>query len=158
MSKLVYLSGPIAGLTYDGATSWREYVANCMPPGVYAISPMRGKEKLKSVGLLGEYSGIYDSTSIKTRDRWDVRRADAMFVHFPPATWTRFSTGTTIEIGWADAFHVPIILACERDASFQQWLDHPIVKSCIGWHVETLDEGIEVLTTLFREERRELSV
>lgn len=154
MTKLVYLSGPIGGLVYEDAVEWREYAAQCMPPHVRAITPMRGKEALQGTGPIGEHPDItgLDSRSITTRDRWDAQRADAMLIHFPPATWTRFSTGSTVEIGWADAARVPIILACERGAVFSQWFDHPIIKGCIGWHVETLDEAIDILNVLFREE------
>ena len=156
MTKLVYLSGPIGGLTYKDATNWREYVSNCLPSKVHSLTPMRGKEGWGNPQQpMTERPGIVncDSRSITMRDRWDVQRCDAMLVHIPPANWTRFSTGTTVEIGWADAFRVPIVLACERGAAFTHWFDHPIIKGCVGWHVETLDEAIVVLSVMFREEK-----
>ena len=155
MSKLVYLSGPMGSLTYDAASSWREYAALAMPPLVRAITPMRGKEVFRQdQSAISEQPDVVncDSRSITIRDRWDVQRSDAMLVHVPDDQWRRFSTGTTIEIGWADAWRVPIILACERTDEFKAWWDHPILKGCIGWHVETLDEALDILNILFRQE------
>ena len=154
MNKLVYLSGPMGSLTYDAASNWREYAALAMPLGVRAITPMRGKEIFRGRQKIQERSDLVNcsSRSITMRDRWDVRRSDVMLVHVPDDQWRRFSTGTTIEIGWADAWRVPIILACKRTQEFKTWWDHPILKGCIGWHVETLDEALDALKILFREE------
>ena len=48
MSALVYLSGPISGQTYTGATEWREWVRTRLQPGINAVDPMRGKHALKT--------------------------------------------------------------------------------------------------------------
>ena len=45
---LVYLAGPITGLTFDGCTDWREYAKKSLAEaGIDGLSPMRAKDYLK---------------------------------------------------------------------------------------------------------------
>jgi predicted small integral membrane protein len=44
----VYLAGPIAGLSYKGATDWRDQaIASLAEAGIRGLSPMRAKEYLR---------------------------------------------------------------------------------------------------------------
>ena len=40
---LVYLGGPISGLSHSGCTEWRQYVIDNLPKGIEGLSPMRAK-------------------------------------------------------------------------------------------------------------------
>src|SRR3990167_4104245 len=81
---LVYAAGPIRGATYDEAEGWREKAARRLAPyDIHVLSPMRGKDYLKTVGLLGGPSGtggapesvVANEKAIFRRDRWDVERS-----------------------------------------------------------------------------------
>ena len=47
----VYMAGPISGLNYDGATSWRDYAKQRLEAGgqIRALSPLRHQENLKTI-------------------------------------------------------------------------------------------------------------
>ncbi len=82
---MVYLAGPITGLTYDTATDWREMARGFLETyNITGISPMRAKEYL---GAEKRIEGSYEDTAlssakgITTRDRWDVSRSDVMLVN-----------------------------------------------------------------------------
>jgi hypothetical protein len=121
----VYLAGPITGLTYNGATDWRKEVERDLFPDIDALSPMRGKEYLKSLAVIADAKkqGVIGGTSedlykmgnvmsspqgITGRDRNDVRTSQAVLMNLLGATTV--SIGTMIEAGWADAFRVPLIV------------------------------------------------
>ncbi len=84
-NAMVYLAGPITGLTYDTATDWREMARGFLETyNITGISPMRAKEYL---GAEKRIEGSYEDTAlssakgITTRDRWDVSRSDVMLVN-----------------------------------------------------------------------------
>lgn len=116
MNKLIYLAGPIDGLSYERCTNWRRYVIKELAKdGIIGLSPMRAKEFLK------DYPKIFDSThdhvlttdaGITTRDMWDVRRSDAILFNLVGAE--KISIGTMIEYGWASAYNKPIITIIEK--------------------------------------------
>ncbi len=165
--KLVYLSGPIAGLDHCGASDWRERVKSNLSPHIHGISPMRGKETLIEKGkitsdLLATMRASHpdilniDSSSITARDRNDVKRCDAMLMNMSQASPEAPSVGSSIELGWANAWDKPVVLVCPMDRSkleTMEWLwDHPIVRELVGWHVEYLDTGIEIINQIFEGE------
>lgn len=165
--KLVYLSGPIAGLDHNGASSWREYVKSNLSPHIHGISPMRGKEVLVEKGkitseLLSTMRASHpdilniDSKSITARDRNDVKRCDIMLMNMSQASSEAPSVGSSIELGWADAWDKPVVLVCPMNRSSlktMEWFwDHPIAKQLVGWHVENLDTGIEIVNQIFEGE------
>lgn len=43
MRYLLYLAGPITGLTYAECTDWRDWVRAQLPPDIVGLSPMRGR-------------------------------------------------------------------------------------------------------------------
>jgi nucleoside 2-deoxyribosyltransferase len=124
-TKKVYLAGPIAGLTHGKATySWRQEVFdalhkahlcdNSLITEIACYSPMRGKKFLADKGVLGSFG--YDNPISRTqailgRDRDDVRKSDLVFMNLIGAK--AVSIGTTVELGWADAYRVPVLLCME---------------------------------------------
>jgi nucleoside 2-deoxyribosyltransferase len=83
---LVYLAGPIGGLSYNEATNWRDQAATDLAPfGIKCLSPMRGKDYLREEAIL-KGTG-YDDTllsnnrAIVTRDRMDVTNCDALLMN-----------------------------------------------------------------------------
>jgi len=147
----VYLAGPITGLTYDMADSWRYYATrNLAPAGIIAVSPLRGKEYLTTLGKLSgngrEYldiSALSNPPGVLTRDHWDCRRADAILANLLGAT--HVSIGTVMEIAWAHAYHKPLVLVMEPEGNPH---DHMMLTQVAGFQVKTLDEGLTVIKAL----------
>lgn len=141
--SLVYLAGPISGLSYAGATDWRAYVHEEMPSWIKVLSPMRNKDYL---GTEAAISDAYESTllsnqsAITNRDRFDVRRSDMILANFLGAT--KVSIGTCIELGWADAFGTPVVMAIEDNSNLH---DHAIVREIAGWRANNLDDAIAIV-------------
>lgn len=147
MSPRVYLAGQIAGLTYDGADDWRQIVRyDLSRDGIRVFSPLRGKEFLRGAGVL---EGPVDAHPLSTahgltaRDREDVRRADAVLMYLP--TSERVSIGTMIEVGWADAWRVPIVLVTNADSLYAS---HPMVIECASYVVPELHQGVALIRSL----------
>jgi nucleoside 2-deoxyribosyltransferase len=140
MEYLVYLSGPISGLVYDEAQDWRSQFAARIHPAIKTLSPLRGKQLLQQEGILhGTYEKFPAATSkaIMGRDRFDTLRADAVVVNLLGAT--KVSIGTVMEIAWADAHRVPIILIMEKTGNIH---DHSMLKEAITYWVDNLEDGV----------------
>jgi hypothetical protein len=141
----IYLSGPIAGLTYAGSTTWREYAAGRLYPH-QTYSPMRGKAYLAEHGVLDNkpYNQHPMSTGkgIATRDRWDTMGCDIMLCNLVGAKTV--SIGSMIECGWADAERNPIVLAMEPGNIHE----HAILNEIAGFIVPTLDEAIHMILAM----------
>jgi nucleoside 2-deoxyribosyltransferase len=150
MSK-IYLAGPITAGSYAGVTEWRDYVRQQMigycsklSPGnenyIHCFSPMRHKEYLlQETNIADTYEENITSSQkgITTRDRFDATRADILFVNLLGAT--RVSIGTMIELGWADANRIPIVLVMEKSGNIH---DHGMVREICGFRTDNLDEAI----------------
>lgn len=147
MSKpRIYLAGPISGLTYDGATSWRDYVSTRLAPNVECRSPMRNKDYLKQEGILKDsYEGgewlLSTNKFIVARDRNDVYQSDLILVNFLGAS--KVSAGTFIEIGWANAWNKPIVAVIDDDNYNKHAMGDEMTLQ-----VPTLEEGLLVVKTL----------
>jgi nucleoside 2-deoxyribosyltransferase len=151
--SLVYLCGPIAGLTYDeAARGWREYVQRILMPHINVLSPMRDKEFLADDDglLISSEAGAYEheplasDRAITARDRFDVMRCDLVIANLREAT--KPSLGSMIELGWADAWRKPIITV--MGASNCHW--HPMVKELSSFIVHGLTDAVEIANSLLR--------
>jgi hypothetical protein len=137
--KALFLAGPLTGISYGDALDWRKYVESKLPSDVIAFSALRGKEYVaKEAVLKDSYPEHLLSTpqGTITRDRYDVSRCDALLVNFLKAD--RVSIGTIMEMAWADAWRIPIILAMEKGNIH----DHAFVRQVAGFIAGDLDEAI----------------
>jgi nucleoside 2-deoxyribosyltransferase len=150
MSKTVYLSGPIAGLTYDDSEDWR-YAAECLLEqyGITALSPLRHQQFLRQHGRLtataeegANLSPLTTSRGIMTRDRFDATRCDVLLVNFLGAT--RVSVGTVMEIAWADLKRTPIVCIMEQGNVHE----HCMISEAIGFRVGTLEDAIDTVAAI----------
>jgi len=145
---LVYLAGPITGVSYDGCTEWRERVKEMVDNSITTLSPMRGKQFIKErstsngIAMAYEDSPLASTKGINTRDYNDVRRADAIFVNFLGAE--KISIGTVMEIAWARAFSIPVVCVMEKDNIH----NHSMLNYACGYIVNTLEEGVLILEAL----------
>ena len=144
--KTVYLSGPITGCSYGGCTDWRKYVAEHLARDIVAVSPLRGKEYLKTLDSMPhtlEDKAMSSQRGIMTRDRHDTSTCDATLANLLDTKIV--SIGTVMEIAWADMLRKPIVLVMEKEGNLH---DHPMIREAAGYRVETLDEGIVLLNAL----------
>ena len=149
---LVYMTGPIGGCSYAGATTWRDKFNSLLAgyDNVKCLSPMRNKEYL--VGDMSIDSVEYETPSscpkgVYTRDRWDSLRCDLMVANLLDAT--RVSIGTMIEFGWADSRGIPVIFVMEADNIH----NHILIRGGPGFRVATLGEAAELTKAMLALER-----
>lgn len=143
---LVYLCGPITGLTYQEARfGWRAEVATALSlHGIDTLSPMRWKDQLKDINVISAagYTGhvLSSSRGIITRDRFDTTRSDLIFCNFLGAPDK--SLGSAIEFGWADLGRVPVVMAIEEEGNPN---DHCMLREIAGFTVASVEEGVQVI-------------
>lgn len=119
MRPVVYMAGPISGLTLGECTDWRiKAKAELANAQINAVSPLRGKDFLAEFGKLsgtaaeyGHVSPLASPRGIMTRDRFDATRCDVLLVNLLGAE--RVSIGTCLEIAWADLQRIPVVCAIE---------------------------------------------
>lgn len=149
---LVYLAGPITGLTFDGAEDWRAAARRDLAVhGIKAVSPLRAKDYLRQVagplsGTGEEYAhlGVLSlPRGVMTRDRYDATRCNALLVNLLGAT--RVSIGTVMEIAWADLRRTPIVVAIEPSGNPHE---HMMIAEAIGFRVPTLDGALHVVKAI----------
>ncbi len=156
MTRYVYLAGPIAGCSYKEATNWREAVVEGFAPGIVGISPMRVKEWCKQFRVIRgvkQYEKIDEhdflvsgeTHAIATRDFFDVSHADMVLAYLPKKLNERGpSWGTSIEIGWATALRVPVVVVSTDKAL----IEHPLVRGHVGWIVPDLGMAVAVVNSV----------
>jgi nucleoside 2-deoxyribosyltransferase len=160
----VYLAGPITGLTFGEAASWREYVIpklaapvrhpnvllhqDAPPSGIVGWSPLRAKDYLLERGVLSGHPGAYtdqvlsSAKGILTRDHWDVQTCDMMLVNLLGAT--TISIGTVLEIGMAHEARKPMVVAMEEDNVH----NHAMLNTAVGWIVDDLDYAVDLVRAI----------
>lgn len=148
--KYIYLAGPITGVSYKDTTQWRDTLE--FEPGIKGISPMRMKEFLSRKKKIGhsypEQEIMGAARPIHTRDRYDCTHADAVLAYMPKeqAEIAGYpSLGTCIEMGWASAVGVPVVLVCDD----KRVIGHPLVQGLAGWILPRLEDGVAAINGMF---------
>lgn len=150
MTKKVYLAGPITGLNWNETESWRDAFADSLKakaPHIVGYSPLREKSFLQSEEKIADsYAGsLYSSQkAILNRDFFDVQTSDAIVANFTGSKIV--SIGTVMEIAWAYQRRIPIIIISEEDHLLH---NHSMLREASSWWVNTTDDALDVLTTLF---------
>jgi nucleoside 2-deoxyribosyltransferase len=139
----VYLAGPISGLRYGNAQSWRDYVKDGLARlGIVGYSPLRAQEFLEDYGTLteSEYPDhvITSADAIMVRDHWDVQTSDAVFVNLLDTV--QVTIGTVMELAWAYAYRKPTVLLMDE----KNIHDHAMVRKAGIFRARTLDEGVDL--------------
>jgi nucleoside 2-deoxyribosyltransferase len=145
MSKIIYLAGPIGGLTYqDAALGWRMVATlNLEEKGYTVLSPLREQEFLADKGVLGNH-GYEEQENTKAenilvRDHKDVTDADVILMNLLPGKTA--SLGTMVELGWASEMGNKRIIIIRADGGMY---DHLFVNG-LGAIYTTLEEALETL-------------
>jgi len=150
----VYLAGPITGLSYEECTVWRDKVTlDLYHHEVVCLSPMRGKRYLDKevnipdvprVDLPKAGKGMATQSAIVARDRDDTINADMVFVNVLGAK--QVSPGTMVEMGWADAMRVPVLLCMEEEGNPH---DRAMVRGVTSFRAYTVEEGVQMVKAFF---------
>lgn len=146
----VYLAGPMTGQLPEEARVWRVWAAfQLRREGVEARSPLRAKPSIEPgatsrIDCNASGKGLWVSDSALTdRDRNDCTTADAILMCLNGAS---VSVGTMIELGWADAYNIPIIGFC---GNFEQSLyNHPMVRRLVTLVVPDVKQGVRAILDL----------
>jgi nucleoside 2-deoxyribosyltransferase len=152
-APLVYLSGQISGLTYGDAQSWRDFAIRYLADrGIKGVSPLRGEKahdashaQISAHGRDYAKSPLLTAKAITDRDRFDATRCDVMLVNL--LDMTRISIGTMIEIGWADAHRIPIVLAAP-EPGVAHLHDHLMVNEIASVRAHTLEDALDCVVVL----------
>jgi nucleoside 2-deoxyribosyltransferase len=147
----IYLAGPIHGLAYDTAVSWRQYVIDRLPSEILAYSPMRAKKYLQHELELGHsYENFPLSTAkgIFNRDHHDCKTKDLIFINL--YNTTKISIGTVMEIAWGHAYGKPMVLVIEPGNINIH--SHPMILEACSYIVDDLDVGIDVIKAILLPE------
>lgn len=143
--KTVYLAGPIAGCDKGEANDWRDYVRRQLAlDGIRGISPLRCEPIVGERYMLNYADPKFGTArAIGSKNIFDVRHCDMTLAYLPRVINDRRpSYGTVCELAWAHMIGKPTILV--TDCPVLQ--KHPVISACAGWLLETLDEGLEVIT------------
>ena len=152
--SLVYLAGPISGLTYNAADGWRtdpEFILTLRHMGFEALSPLEGYEDLsvddseldpwfetRNGSTAAPFTAVQDDLRM-------IRECDAVIANLLGAT--RPSIGTMAEMGYAHALDKPIVVVMS-EKRFDDPHDHPFVYSLASEIVSTLNAAAVGLPNL----------
>ena len=87
-----------------------------------------------------------NSCGITTRDRFDCENCSVLLVNLLGAK--KFSTGTIMEIAWADGKRRPIVLVMEHAGNLH---DHAMIRECVGFRVPTICEGLDIVKAILAD-------
>lgn len=160
----IYQAGPMTGLTVERAIyGWRaEFAARLKdiwephtklsaPVKQFhhrydLYSPMRGHEYLPAETVLdGEYTtdALTSQGGMFYRDRNDVKNADVIVACFLEEEG--ISAGTCMEMGWADAFQVPVVMVARPDSPHRT---HPLLAHAATYIVDDLADAARVVRSI----------
>lgn len=142
MPRLIYLAGPISGISPEAATNWREYVAKRVGAEVSVLDPTRdtpdyalpvsGDRDPESELARGRHGRI-----TVARDRMDVMSCDIVLANLLGSN--QVSIGTVGEIFWADLLRKPVLIVREV---FGNPHDHDMLNAIAAAVYSSLEEAI----------------
>jgi nucleoside 2-deoxyribosyltransferase len=146
---IVYLAGPVAGLSYAVATGWRQYAAGYLETaGIDTLSPLRGRPDL--VGSphipIGTIADIPDQ-AIASRDHTDIKRCDLVLANFLDAD--HVSAGTCVEIGWASSLGKPVFVVMEDSGNPH---DRALIRALARHRFSSFQAALERIIFYFSKE------
>ena len=149
MSYRVYLCGPITGLDRETACAEREWFTQAFAwMGIETLDPMRWDRETyfstreDAVAEQGE-AAVYEwDKAIVARDKSDVCRSDVVLADFRNSK--RVSIGSVVELGWADAFGIPVVTIMEPGNLH----DHGFVHQLSAFVTADAQEAVKYVETL----------
>jgi nucleoside 2-deoxyribosyltransferase len=146
--RIVYLSGPITGLSQSAARNWRQHVSNRLAPGLIAVDPMRDAVDETIVSDLrlddaARLEHLRHGKEILDRNRADIARCDLVLANLLGAD--RASIGAIGEVFWADAFRKPVIVVREPHGNIH---DHGMINAIAARTFDDLDTAIDKINAI----------
>ena len=135
----VYLSGGIAGLTFEEANAWRSEVTEKLRDrGAQTLNPLRGRM------FLCADDEVLDPNEIVQRDLRDIRACDLVLARMDAP-----SIGTAIEI-WQAYYveHKPVILVSQNI----KLREHPWLQVACTKMFAHLDIALDYIATRWADE------
>lgn len=157
VNKCIYLAGPISGLTYNEATKWRNDITNELGRfGIKCLDPLRSAIHLRnSEGLLSDceiqegtqpaVEAMSTSKGVVVRDKFDATRCDVLLVNLLGAK--KVSIGTCVEIGWANANDIPIVLVMEKSNIH----NHAFIRESASFITESLSDSVYIIKAILKD-------
>lgn len=148
--SLIYLSGPITGLTYgDAQRTWRQEAKIILERhGHNTVSPLRCQDHRDADGVIGSDKlppGPHTTPKgITLRDLWDTERSDVLFCNLLGAK--RVSIGSVGELFRANVRRPQIIVLGMENSGNPN--DHAMVRTVSAMVVPTFEKMIEVTLDL----------
>lgn len=149
MSKpAIYLCGPITGLSYNDAfDGWRGVFQRTLDPArldhaIDIYNPMRHQGAMAEVGCIEATNEAYEHNPLMTeravvaKDKLDVKRSSLIVVCLLGAT--TITVGSLIELGWADAWDIPILLIMEKSGNPHE---HLFVRTIASFRTDNIEEA-----------------
>lgn len=158
MSKIVYLSGPITGLTYKEARfGWRKTFIKWLDDGITVLSPMRHEGHLAEMKKLpiepdNLPTHLFSHPKmIVTKDFMDIDACDIMVVNLLEAK--KVSQGTLIEYGYARKAGKTIITVANvvDEVSIDKMHNSPFLGVISDVVVPTLKDAAIIVNSLLSE-------
>ncbi len=149
---VVYLGGPITGITYERANGWREKVSAALDSyGFECLSPMR---RYKHTGICYTNNdpiprlskNTLDATGAMEGDLADIQAADYVLINFLDSIYP--SIGSLVELGYAAALSKKIIAVLQPDDPH----DHIFVTG-LSLVVTSLDAAISAIVMADRQQQ-----
>jgi nucleoside 2-deoxyribosyltransferase len=137
---MIYLAGPMSGLPAHHANGWRKVVAEQLSDITRCLNPTRGLPFAGILPKVDDASPLSMAPGVVGRDRWDIERSDLVLANFLGAKVP--SVGTIFELGWADAYRVPVVLVMEDEGNPH---DHPMVTHTAAFRVNNIPDAIQVV-------------
>jgi len=152
---LIYLAGPITGLSYGEALDWRAEVRERLAasaPHIECIDPMRTKQHLAAVDTIGPHGhagALLDSHAVVARDLWDVDRCDVVLMNLSGAS--EVSIGSMVELGRASVrgkFVIVVLPPADPASEHPNPHDHLFVHELASTLVKDLDDALAVIESM----------
>lgn len=147
MKPIVYLAGPITGLSFSHAHAWRKLASEALAPDIECASPLRGQFHLSGeTQIKHTYIGnpFSSQRGIMVQDHFDVCRSTVVLADFTGAV--EKSGGTFMECGWAWDKHIPVVAVIENEGNPHD--GHPMLLETFSFRCSSLAEGIEITRRL----------
>lgn len=135
---IVYLCGPMVGLTVEESGSWRREAESFLNGCFFQVyNPMRHVPALDPDVKLRSYYGRCEEVGLA--DKYNLKMSDVVLCKLD-----RPSIGTAFELGMARALGKTIVAFGVSSAA----LDHPLIYRCWGIEFSTLNSALSYIKNL----------
>ena len=144
MSKLiVYLAGPMAGLTVRECRAWRIVAAKkLVEAGFTVLDPTRELDHLDPDTIVTAFDE--ERRGVFSRDKFDSTRADILIINLLRAKYS--SIGTLMEMAWSHLAGKFLSVAIEDEGNPH---DHTFTRGVTSVKRPTIEEAVDYVIETF---------